>query len=329
MTDIPRSEPQAWPARFSPDDSVLPFQVAELGVRGRVVRLGPMVTDILARHDYPEPVASLLAEALALTAMLGASLKFSGKFTLQTSTDGPVDMLVVDYETPGKMRAYAHFDADGLAALQNGPQPAQSVLLGSGHLALTIDQGADMDRYQGIVPIEDTGLAEAADVYFRQSEQIPTNIRLASARIYAGGEPGSKWRSGGILVQHLPDDGVPSPMPIDSGDVPEGVEFEHAVEDDRWTRARLLTGTVEDHELLDPTLSSERLLFRLFHEDGVTAFSPTPLARHCTCSRDRVQTLLRQFSGDDISSMVEDGLIRVTCEFCSARYDFDPEDIVG
>ncbi len=319
-----------WPSGGAPDDSVLPFQVEALGVRGRVARFGPVVDDILNRHEYPEAVSSLVAEAVALTAMLGTSLKFEGKFILQTKSDGPVDMIVVDFSTPGHVRAYAHFDRDGVAALEaDGERIEQKDLLGTGYLAMTIDRGSASDRYQGIVPL-DGGLADAANAYFLQSEQIPTEVVLSAGQL-VGGEAagGTTWRAGGIVVQHLPDDGLPSAMSVDSGDVPDDMIVPDLEEDDRWTRARILLRTAEDHELLDPTLAAERLLYRLYHEDGVRAFTPIAIERHCSCSRDRVCDMLDSFTADDLDDMVKDGKIVVTCEFCNAVYEFPRGTLTG
>ncbi len=312
------------------DDRVMPFQVDGLGARGRVVRLGAAATEILERHDYPEPVSRLLAEALSLTAMLGASLKFDGKFILQTKTDGPVDMIVVDYATPDRLRGYAHFDSDRLGETMARDTAEQSDFLGRGHLALTIDQGPNTDRYQGVVALDGTSLEDAAHTYFEQSEQIPTRLKLAAAPLYRQGADTGRpsWRTGGIMVQYLPEDGGVRVPDLHPGDAPEGVEVEEAgLDDDRWNRATILLDTVEDHELLDPTLSSERLLYRLYHEDGVRAFEPRDLRHECGCSRGRIETMLLQFSPEDRAGMVEDGRISVTCEFCNRLYTFEPDEI--
>jgi molecular chaperone Hsp33 len=264
------------------DNLVMAFEVKPLGVRGRLVRLGAVVDDILHRHDYPPPVSALLAEAVALTAMLGSSLKFNGKFILQTRSDGPVDMLVADFVSPGGIRGYARFKAEKLAAL--GPKPAQAQLLGHGHLAMTIDQGPDMERYQGIVALGGNDLTAAAHTYFAQSEQIPTSLRLAAGPVFTRGQKAESWRAGAIMVQHLPRHGGSSPLPQHSGDAPEP-EAPPAEHDD-WVKARLLLETAEAHEMLDPQLTPERLLYRLYHEDGVTAYPAHPLTRHCTCSAE-------------------------------------------
>jgi molecular chaperone Hsp33 len=299
-------------------DFVLPFEVKPLGIRGRVVRLGPVVDDILSRHDYPEPVSALLAQAVALAALLGTALKFDGKFILQTKTDGPVSMLVADFVSPNGVRATARFDTSDLASVHARNEKA---LLGTGHLAMTVDQGADMERYQGIVALGNATLADAAHTYFMQSEQIPTRLRLAAGPLVMRGKKAAQWRAGAILVQHLPRDGGISAIPFSSGDVPEGFAEETA-ERDEWVKARLILDTVEDHELLDPRLSAEELLYRLYHEDGVTVYPSTQLERHCTCAKETVRTMLHGFSEQERADMLEDGQIKVTCEFCSTTYSF-------
>lgn len=288
------------------DDLILPFQADQADVVGRLVKLGPTVDTILSRHDYPEAVSQLLGEAVALTALLGAALKFEGKFILQASTDGPVDLLVADYQVPGGLRGYARFSPERLAEL-----PPEGRLLGEGHLAMTIDRGAETERYQGVVPLEGETLTEAADTYFRQSEQLPTFIRLAVARHYRAGTSGAwTWRAGGLLMQKLTREG--------------GRASASEFEEEDWTRARALAETVEDHELLDPLLPPDRLLYRLFHEEQVRAYRAIPLESYCSCSRERVEELLRRFSAEDLADMVVDGEVWVTCEFCNSRYRFDP-----
>ncbi|MDB5594787.1 MAG: Hsp33 protein [Hyphomicrobiales bacterium] len=308
------------------DDVVLPFVVEPLETRGRVVRMGSAVDQILARHGYPAPVARLLGEAAVLTVLLGSSLKFEGGFQLLTRTDGVVDMLVVDFDAPDRVRAFARFDAAALQAAlaENRSSPAQ--LLGTGHLALTIDPGNDMSRYQGVVPLEGQGLEDAAHQYFRQSEQIPTLVRLAVAESVTA--EGTHWRAGGLIVQFLPHSTDRLRMAdLHPGDAPEGAEIAAGVEDDAWSEARALAGTVEDHELVDPTLSSERLLYRLFHERGVKVFEAQSVRDACRCSRERISDMLRGFTPQERHDMVgDDGRIGVTCEFCSTHRDFDPAD---
>lgn len=316
---------------YAGDDHVLPFHVEALDARGRAVQLGPMLDTILSRHDYPEPVARLLAEAVTLTVLLGTSLKFNGKFIVQTQGDGPVDLLVADFTSPDAVRAYARFDEQALAqaVAENRLEPHE--LLGRGTLAFTIDQGAHMQRYQGIVELDGATLEEIADAYFRQSEQIPTKVRLSVAQLYERGEDGAThhhWRAGGIIAQFLPDS--PERMrqgDLPGGDVPDDFDEMETPEDDAWVEAATMVSSIDADELTDPQVGSERLLFRLFHERGVRVFEPAPVYDRCSCSREKIKTVLDNFSDEEIADSVEDGEIAVTCEFCSTRYAFDPAEV--
>ncbi|MFL4970708.1 MAG: Hsp33 family molecular chaperone [Xanthobacteraceae bacterium] len=328
MSDI--AIPTRAPAATSADDTVQPFAVAALDLRGRVVRLGPAIDEILTRHDDPAPVAKLLGEAIVLTALLGSSLKFSGKFILQTQTDGPVRMLVVDFTTPGRLRACARYDKGRVAEAIAAGQTSAGALLGHGHLAMTVDQGPDMSRYQGLVAVQGGSLEATAHEYFRRSEQIPTRVRLAVAEEFRMDGEGvrHRWRAGGILLQFLPKSAERMRQAdLDPGDAPEGTAPHVVPEDDAWVEGRSLISTVEDIELIDPALSSERLLYRLFHERGVRVFRNVAVRAQCSCSRDGVASMLRSFSADDRDHMVEDGAIRVTCEFCNATYVFAPGEV--
>lgn len=321
--DIPVRAPSA----TSADDTVLPFEIAALDLRGRVVRLGSVVDTILSGHNYPLPVAKLLGEAIALTVMLGTALKFDGRFILQTRTDGPVRMLVVDFRSPGQIRACARFDKARVAGLIESGKTAGPDLLGQGHLAMTIDQGADMNRYQGLVALDGATLEDAAHEYFKSSEQIPTRVRLAVAEEMSPGF-GHRWRAGGVLLQFLPKAPERARVAdIHPGDAPAGTELHQVPEDDAWVEGQSLMATVEDLELIDPALSSERLVYRLFHERGVRVFNSVPVIARCSCSTDNVKAMLQSFSQDDRDHMVENGEISVTCEFCSASYKFSPGDV--
>jgi molecular chaperone Hsp33 len=311
------------------DDIILPFAVEPLDIRGRVVRLGPSIDTIIARHGYPDIVARVIGEAAALTAMLGASLKLEGRFQLQTKTDGIIDMVVVDFNAPDKLRATARFDKEKLEALDTAT-PSTGDLLGNGYLGMTIDQGTDRSRYQGVVALEGQGFEEAAHQYFRQSEQIPTQVRLAVAEQFEDGR--HTYRAGGLMIQFLPS----SPerlrqADLDPGDIPEGHasnDLSTSSEDDAWVEAKSLIATVEDHELIDPTVSSERLLYRLFHERGVRVFEGQHVHEECTCSHTRIMSMMRRFSPEDRRDMVGDnGRIGITCEFCSRFYDLDPAEV--
>ena len=312
----------------SGDDVVVPFTLDTLDARGRVVRLGPALDAILHRHDYPAPVARLLGEAVVLAALIGSSLKFEGRFILQTQTDGPVNLIVVDLDAPDGLRGYARFDADAVAAAVEKGEAGSAALLGNGHLAMTVDQGAYMERYQGIVALEGGTLEDVAHTYFRQSEQIPTQVRLAVAEHSVRGQRQPQWRAGGALVQYLPAEGGTMPdLPGDGDfDNPETAD-PHYSEDDKWTTARALFSTIADEELVEPALSGERLLFRLFNEPGVRIFDPVALEERCTCSAERVEGMLRHnFTAEERADMVVDGEIEVVCEFCSADYHFQPHE---
>ena len=320
------------PAPASLDDTILPFEVNALDLRGRIVRLGPAVDAILTSHDYPLPVAKLLGEAIVLTVMLGSALKFKGRFILQTQRDGPVRMLVVDFTAPDRIRACARFDAGRVAAAAAANAAEPGKLLGRGHLAMTIDQGPDMSRYQGVVPLEGAGLEDAAHEYFLRSEQIPTRVRLAVAEEFRAGDNGARrrWRAGGILLQFLPASPERARQAdLHPGDAPPGTAPHVLPEDEAWVEGRSLVETVDAIELLDPELSSERLAYRLFHERGVRVYRAAPVESQCSCSRQNVENMLRSFSQQDRDDMVEDGRITVTCEFCSSAYVFAPGEIVA
>ncbi len=331
------------------DDYVLPFQTVRSNMTGRIIRLGPALDAILSRHDYPDPVSETLGQALALAAMLGTALKIDARLTLQTKSDGALDLLVVNYDTPGHLRAYANFDAERLkqalptetsaAAGASSASPtgaSETKILGQGYLALTIDPGGDMDRYQGIVALENETLSSAAHTYFRQSEQLPTFIRLAVARVFEPAKDGTDdedgttpkagrwtWRAGGLLVQHIAQTGGKTtpeehgePLPLSGED------------DEDWRRTQMLAATVEDHELTDPNLSSPELLYRLFHEEGVRVQTPHTLLDQCRCSRERVVGFLERFAAEGIDDLREpDGAITVTCEFCNKNYRFEKDEI--
>ncbi len=322
-TKITFTSPVRAPSSVPVDDAVIPFEVSALDLRGRMTRLGPALDDLLTKHDYPAPVGKLLGEAVVLTTLLGSSLKFEGRFILQTQTDGPVSFLIVDFQAPDRLRAYARYDARRLK-----PGADSGELLGKGHLAMTIDQGPDMSRYQGLVALDGGGLEEAAHEYFLRSEQIPTRVRIAVGEEFRGGEGGRhRWRAGGILMQFLPK--APErarQADLHPGDAPEGHAPHVVAEDDAWIEGQSLIGTVEDIELIDPDLSGERLLYRLFHERGVRVFRPLALQARCSCSREAVSSMLKSFDAKDRAEMVKDGKVVVTCEFCSSVYEFTPKE---
>jgi molecular chaperone Hsp33 len=291
-----------------PDDLVAVFQIENQPVRGRIVRAG-LVDEILKRHDYPEPVANLLGEACALAALVGASLKFEGRLIVQAQGKGPVAYVVADYDSSGALRGYCRFDPERVAQASAGfARPGASTLLGEGVFVMTVDPGPGKERYQGITPIEGETLALCAEQYFAQSEQVPTRVRLAVGEV--ADASGRRWRAGGAMIQNIAEDDARGPTR------------------DAWERAEALFATLGEDELIDPTITPETLLYRLFHEDGVRLFAPRPLQAFCRCTEDGVRGMLRSFPAEERRDMVEaDGRIRVTCEYCSRVYDVSPDSL--
>lgn len=300
------------------DDLVQPFQVDPFALRGRLVRLGPLLDQILNRHDYPLPVARMLGEAIALAVALSGALKYEGVFTLQTKGDGPIHLLVADVASGGAVRGYAQYDTVKLEkamASARGPGAGDSVprLLGAGYLAFTVDQGEHTDRYQGIVELQGATLADCAHHYFRQSEQVEAGLKVAVARVPdAAGVP--RWRAGSLMIQRLPPEG--------------GAPAAREARDEGWRRTMILMSSSTSQELVDPDLAPEQLLFRLFHEDGVRVYRKQALAARCRCTRERVERVLRMLPHRELDDMrTDDGKVVVTCQFCSTAYDFDHAQI--
>jgi len=296
------------------DDLVLPFQLHHPRppgprIGGKLVRLGPLVDGAIRRHAYPAPVAALVAELLALAGGLGATLKFDGVFSLQVQSEGPVRLIVADVTHAGGMRAYARFDAAAVAAAaaKDGGAPVPT-LLGKGYLAFTVDQGPKTERYQGIVALEGDTLTACAQHYFRQSQQLDTALILAAGR--RAGREGGAWRAAALILQRLP-------------------VAPHASEDalDPWRAAMLLMATCGEDELLDPALTPEELLFRLFHEMGVRVTPARSLAFACRCSRKRAEEVLRRLPPEELAGFKVEGRITVTCEFCNTTHLFEEAEV--
>lgn len=292
-------------------DEVQTFHVGSGRLRGRLVRLSGALDSILSGHNYPKPVATLLAENLLIAGLLAGTLKYDGVFTLQAQGDGPVALLVADVASAGAVRGYARFDEARLSAAENRP-PHEAVphLLGAGHMAFTVDQGPDTDRYQGIVALEGPTLAECAQAYFRQSEQIATVLKIATHGDAAN------WRGTGILLQQMPGDTAAPHMSRED-------------EEDEWRAALAILGSLTQAEMLDSELSSERLLDRLFRLEGLALASAKKLAAQCRCSRERVAGALRSFPREEVETMKDPGEddVAVTCEFCKTTYRFTPADL--
>ena len=287
----------------APDDLILPFAVGETRLRGRLVRLGPLLDTILGQHAYPEAVAAMLGKAIVLSVTLARALKYDGIFTLQTKGDGPVRLLVADVTAAGHVRGYAQFDAERLARATTTRAPVPT-LLGAGYLAFTVDQGEDTERYQGLVELVGATLADCAHHYFRQSEQIQASLKLGVARGADG-----HWRGGGLMIERIADS-----------------EAAREASDEIWRDAVILMSSCSDAELTDAALPPDRLLYRLFHEPGVRVQPMRYLQAKCRCSRARVERVLGALPSADLADMVVDGRISVTCEFCSTTYEFDDRD---
>jgi molecular chaperone Hsp33 len=294
-----------------PENLVQPFQIDRTALRGRLVRLGSLVDGIIKRHDYPEPVAAMLGEAVTLAVVLAGALKYDGVFTLQTKGDGPIRLMVADVTTAGAVRGYCQYDAEKLERAMKGQSAPVPKLLGAGYIAFTVDQGEHTDRYQGIVELQGATLAECAHHYFRQSEQLQAGIKVAVGR-----ENGA-WRAGGIMLQRIPVEGG-----VSTADKEE--------QEDGWRRAMVLMSSSTSEELLDESLLPNDLLFRLFHEDGVRVWRPHALEAQCRCSRERIELILRAMAEEDLADLaLEDGRLEVTCEFCNEQYHFAKDDVAA
>lgn len=301
-----------------PDDFSQPFQVDKQGVRGRLVRMGPAADEIIGRHSYPDAVSFVLAELLALAATLATALKFDGIFTLQIRGDGPVGLLVADFESPGRLRAYAKYDNDAVAALVARAGRADTGiadLLGSGYFSWTVDHRLEAERYQGIVALSGRTLAECAEHYFEQSEQLRAAIKLAVGR-EMGPDGAYRWRAGGMMVQNLAAEG--GSLKADRPAMVDPVDWDHVL---------ALFRTVTESELVDPSLPAQRLLYRLFHEDGVWIYDALPLVAGCRCSREKVLNVLNTFSQPELAEMATGGQIEARCEFCNRTYSFAEKDL--
>jgi molecular chaperone Hsp33 len=301
------------------DDQALPFQLDALGVRGRLVRLSSTLDDIIERHGYPLAVARPLAEAMVLCAALATSLKYDGIFTLQISGDGPIRLLVTDLTTDGALRGYAQFDSWKLAvALGAGNHEAPDgyvpKLFGRGRLSFTVDQGQHTERYQGVVPLEGATLADCAHTYFRQSEQLPTGIKITARRSVADGV--GHWRAAALMVQQMPE--------FDAG----RIDVDREQREDDWRKAVILMASATEAEMLDANLPANALLYRLFHQERPRQFERRRFVARCRCSRQRIDRVLRSIRREELDDMRDpSGRVVVKCEFCSTEYAYDDGDL--
>ncbi len=295
-------------------DFVLPFDIANAGVRGRMVRLDAASARALGAHALPEPAARVAGEAVALGALLGTALKLDGRLTIQTKGDGPLDMVTADYygadeERHRGVRGYARLDTARFDALA---QKDFAQLAGKGVMAITIEPKVGGKTYQGIVELSSDGIAPSAETYFAQSEQLPTVIKLAAAPLYVAGDRQPHWRAGGIMLQMTPESAK------------QGIESKS----DDWDRLALLLKTVEDLELVDTSLAPETLLWRLFNEDEVRVQPPEPLIFRCDCNADRITQVLKSYAAAERAGLADpDGIIRARCEFCGKTHEIGPQSL--
>lgn len=296
---------------MSRDDLIAPFSLDAAPVRGRIARIARGALDpILHRHDYPRPVALLLGEALTLAALVGSLLKTEGRLVVQAQGEGVVPLLVAEH-AGGGLRGYARLAEGAAEKLAGAHRMSPKDLLGAGSLILTLDLGEDTTPFQGVVPLEGDTLAQCAEAYFRTSEQTDTGIRLAVGEVISGSGP-SQWRAGGVLMQRIAGDAA-------RGDTQED-----------WRRASMLFETLTDEELIDPALPADRLLYRLFHEEGVRMGDPTPLDDRCSCSAERLTNVMKTFPKAEIVDLIEpDGKVHARCQFCAREYLIDPTQVSG
>lgn len=316
-------------AQIAWDDTVLPFQLDRTDIRGRVARIDGVLDRVLGQHDYPAPIESLVAEMVVLTALIGQSLKLRWRLSLQVRGKGAVRMIATDYYAPdaegnpARIRGYASFDRERLDTA--APGFAQ---IGEGYFAMIIDQGPDMRPYQGLTPLAGGSLAACAEAYFAQSEQLPTRFAVRFGRSTLAGGPES-WRAGGVMLQHLPK---ASPHAIEAatgeGGLLAAIDILQGDQAEDWTRSNILLDTVEDLELIGPTVDPTDLLIRLFHEEQPRVYDPQPLAFGCSCSEDKVRQSLSIYSAKDIAHMTTDeGTVTADCQFCGAHYVLDPATV--
>lgn len=312
------------------DDTILPFQLDRADVRGRFARLDATLERILGQHDYPDPVAALVAESVLLTALIGQAIRPGWKLSMQIRGDGPVRLIATDYFGPeqdsqtARMRAYAGFDADMLGDGTAAPFD----LIGRGMVAILIDQGQGTTPYQGITPATGGSLAASVETYFAQSEQLPTRFAMAMAEAQ---EPGDRlrWRAGGIMLQHMPK-ASPFARKDATGEAGLLTRDDILIGDDEenWTRSNLLLDTADATELIGPHVTPDQLLVRLFHDEGPRVFDVQPVQFGCTCGPHKVVQSLSIYSAEDIAGMTTaDGKVTADCQFCGAHYVFDPADL--
>lgn len=312
------------------DDTVLPFQLDNSDIRGRVARLDGVLDNVLRQHNYPAVIEALVAEAAVLTALIGQSVKLRWKLSLQIRGKGPARLIATDYYgptedgEPARIRAYASYDAD---RLDLDADPFSQI--GEGYFAVMIDQGQDMTPYQGFTPIAGRSLSDCAQTYFAQSEQIPTRFALTFGRSQIPGED-ARWRAGGVMLQHMPAVGgsVAAEQGSGEGGLLAHTDILAGAEAENWTRANALLDTVEEIELIGPTVAPTDLLVRLFHEEGPRVFDAQMVKFGCSCGPEKVVQAMSIYSAKDIAHMTTaEGVVTADCQFCGKHYEFDPKTL--
>lgn len=293
-------------------DTCLPFQIEGQDIKGRVVRLGRSVNEILTKHNYPDHISKMMGETLAFTALIGSLMKYDGILTTQMKGDGPFRVLVSDFfksaenKMIGDIRGYASFEEDIIEG-----DTLEEMFGDKGYLAITIDQGKFMERYQGIVKLEGEHLTNAAEEYFRSSEQLPTKVMLSCEK-----DENGIWQAGAIMIQHY------------ARNTEDELDRDEDETKDHWNTASVLLGSLKQQELLDQNLSLQNLLIRLYHENGIRVFDHTIIKDGCRCSPEKIRTALASMDLEELNEIAEDGSINVTCDFCTTVHKFELNKLV-
>ncbi|MDG1438678.1 MAG: Hsp33 family molecular chaperone HslO [Emcibacteraceae bacterium] len=289
------------------DDVCLPFQIEGQDIKGRVVRLGRSVDEILSKHNYPDAVSKMMGETLAFTALIGSLMKYDGILTTQMKGEGPFQVLVSDFFKDANNHNVG--DIRGYASFQDGVTEGDSLgeMFGdNGYMAITIDQGKFMERYQGIVKLEGEHITHAAEEYFRSSEQLPTKVMLTCEK-----DSNGKWQAAAIMIQHY------------ARNTQDEMGRDEVETKDQWNTASIMLSSLKTQELLDQNLSLQNLLIRLYHESGVRIFDHTHIKAGCRCSEEKIRTTLASLDLEELNDVATDGMITVTCDFCTTDHKYE------
>ena len=297
-----------------PFDNCTSFFIENGVYQGRFIRLNKVVNTIISKHNYEKPIAAVVAESTALGALLASQLKYEGLFTLQIQSNGVINLVVVDVTSEGKIRACARYDKHHLEESQklrktSGEIESAPHLLGGGYLAFTVDQGPNTELYQGVVDLQGKNLSECALRYFKQSEQIDTDLKLF---LKAPEGESASWLSAGIMLQKMPS---------------KGSLLSPEEEAETWNEAKIFLQSLSEDEVFDATLSAENILTRLFHDNKLHITNSKDYEFGCRCSREKLLHTLQTFSKEDVDAMIENNKVTATCNFCSEQYVFEPGEL--